>query len=130
MLWNSPVLPRAALPERALLLVVGAVQFVNVLDFMMVMPLGPDFARALGIPTSHLGLVAGSYTAAAAVAGIVGALFLDRFDRRKALAVALLGLVMGTAAGGARAGSGAGRRAGDRGRVRRPRHVARARDRR
>jgi predicted MFS family arabinose efflux permease len=89
-----------ALPERALLFVVGAVQFVNVLDFMMVMPLGPDFAAGLGIPVSRLGLVGGSYTAAAAVAGMAGALFLDRFDRRKALGVALLGLVAGTAAGG------------------------------
>ncbi len=86
--------------ERKLLLILGAVQFVNVLDFMMVMPLGPDFAQGLAIPTSKLGLVGGAYTASAAVAGMAGALFLDRFDRRKALAVALLGLVLGTAAGG------------------------------
>jgi predicted MFS family arabinose efflux permease len=85
--------------ERRLLLLVGAVQFVNVLDFMMVIPLGPDFAAALGIPTSKLGLVGASYTAAAALSGILGAVFLDRFDRRKALGVALAGLVLGTAAG-------------------------------
>jgi len=88
------------LDERKLLFLLGAVQFVNVLDFMMVMPLGPDFARALAMPTSALGLVGGSYTAAAAVSGLVGALFLDRFDRRKALFGALLGLVLATAAGG------------------------------
>jgi predicted MFS family arabinose efflux permease len=86
--------------ERALLFLVGAVQFVNVLDFMMVMPLGPDFAVGLGIPASQLGLVGGSYTGAAAVSGILGATFLDRFDRRRALAVAMLGLVVATAAGG------------------------------
>jgi predicted MFS family arabinose efflux permease len=34
------------------------------------------------------------------VAGLVGSLFLDRFDRRPALAVAMLGLVFGTALGG------------------------------
>ncbi|HSZ82215.1 MAG TPA: MFS transporter [Polyangia bacterium] len=81
------------------MLLVAAVQFVNVLDFMMVMPLGPDFAKGLGIPTSSLGLVSGSYAAAAALAGLLGASFLDRFDRRKALAVAITGLVVGTAAG-------------------------------
>ncbi|HTA21151.1 MAG TPA: MFS transporter, partial [Polyangia bacterium] len=81
------------------MLLVAAVQFVNVLDFMMVMPLGPDFAKGLGIPTSSLGLVSGSYAAAAALAGFLGASFLDRFDRRKALAVAITGLVVGTAAG-------------------------------
>jgi predicted MFS family arabinose efflux permease len=90
---------RGALPERRLLLLIGAVQFVNVLDFMMVLPLGPDFARALGIPTSSLGLVGASYTGAAALSGVVGAFVLDRFDRRKALGVALGGLVVGTAAG-------------------------------
>jgi predicted MFS family arabinose efflux permease len=91
--------PRAV-SERTILFLVGAVQFVNVLDFMMVMPLGPDFAVALGIPQSRLGLIGGSYTAAAAVAGIAGATFLDRYDRRRALAVAMLGLVVGTFMGG------------------------------
>lgn len=80
--------------------IVGAIQFVNVLDFMMVMPLGPDFAAALGIPTSHIGIVGGSYTASAAISGVIGSFFLDRFDRRTALALAMVGLVLGTAAGG------------------------------
>lgn len=88
------------LNERLILVVVAAVQFINILDFMMVMPLGPDFATSIGIPLPMLGLVGGSYTAAAAVSGIVCSLFLDRFDRRPALAVAMLGLVAGTAAGG------------------------------
>jgi predicted MFS family arabinose efflux permease len=85
--------------EGFIILLVAAVQFVNVLDFMLVMPLGPDFARALGIPTANLGLVSGSYAAAASLVGFFGASFLDRFDRRKALAVAMVGLVVGTAAG-------------------------------
>ncbi len=86
--------------ERAVLLLVAAVQFVNVLDFVMVVPLGPDFASALGIPTDRLGLVTGSYTLAAAVAGAAGSGFLDRFDRRTALGFAMTGLVLATAAGG------------------------------
>ncbi|AUX32778.1 MULTISPECIES: MFS transporter [Sorangium] len=90
----------SARSERTILLLVAAVQFVNLLDVMMVMPLGPDLAAALGIPLSDLGLVGGSYTAAAALSGVAGAFFLDRFDRRSALAVAMLGLVVATAAGG------------------------------
>lgn len=86
--------------ERAVIFLIGAVQFVNILDFVMVMPLGPDFAKGLGIDSSHLGYIAGSYTAAASVAGLAGGYFLERFDRRKALAVAMLGLVLATAAGG------------------------------
>jgi predicted MFS family arabinose efflux permease len=86
--------------ERAVVFLIGAVQFVNILDFVMVMPLGPDFARGLGIATSHIGTIGAAYTAAGSVAGVVGSYFLDRFDRRKALAVAMLGLVASTAAGG------------------------------
>jgi predicted MFS family arabinose efflux permease len=89
---------------RGLVLLVAAVQFVNILDFMMVMPLGPDFAVALGIPTSHIGVLGGAYTVSAAVAGILGARVLDRFDRRTALTVAMLGLVAGTALGGVSVG--------------------------
>jgi predicted MFS family arabinose efflux permease len=86
--------------ERMMLFIIGAVQFINILDFMMVMPLGPDFARALDIPLSHVGYIGGSYTAAASVSGLLGAFFLDRFDRKKALVVCLVGLVVGTALGG------------------------------
>jgi len=90
--------------ERRIIFIVGAVQFINILDFMMVMPMGPDFGRALGITNDHLPLIGGAYTAAAAVSGMVCALFLDRFDRRRALGVAMLGLVLGTLAGAAATG--------------------------
>lgn len=86
--------------ERRIALVIAAVQFINILDFMMVMPLGPDFARALDIPAAHIGYIGGSYTAAAAVAGLIGSMLLDRFDRRRALAVAMAGLIVSTALGG------------------------------
>jgi predicted MFS family arabinose efflux permease len=88
-----------ATSERSIIFCVGAVQFVNILDFIIVMPLGPDFSKGLGIPLSYIGYVGGSYTAAACVSGLAGAFFLDRFDRRSALAVAMLGLTLGTVAG-------------------------------
>jgi len=97
----SGVAAARAPSERWLVFLIGAVQFVNIWDFVMVMPLGPDFARALGIPLSKLGLVGGAYTAAAAVAGVLGSTFLDRFDRRQALAVAMTGLALGTLGGAA-----------------------------
>lgn len=81
------------------MLCVGAVQFVNILDFMIVMPLGPDFTAALQIPSAQLGYIGGAYTAAASISGFVCAFFLDRFDRRKALAVCMIGLVLGTLSG-------------------------------
>jgi predicted MFS family arabinose efflux permease len=99
-------MPPPTRSERTIVFLVGAIQFVNILDFMMVMPLGPDFAKALDIPTSHLGYIGGSYTAAAALSGLAGSFFLDRYDRRSALAVAMLGLVAGTFAGGLATGIG------------------------
>lgn len=91
-------MPRPAVTsERMLVFLIGAVQFVNVLDFVMVTPLGPKLAVGLGMAESKLGLIVGSYTAAAAVSGVLGAFFLERFDRKKALGVAMVGLVFGTA---------------------------------
>jgi predicted MFS family arabinose efflux permease len=87
-------------------LLVAAVQFVNILDFMIVMPLGPDFARGLGIPTAQLGLVSGSYALAAALTGFFGASVLDKFERRRALTIAMLGLIVGTALGAGARGLG------------------------
>lgn len=86
--------------ERTILYLIAAVQFVNILDFMMVMPLGPDFSKELGIPLDQLGLIGGSYTAAAAISGLAGSAILDRFDRRSVLAVAMAGLAFATALGG------------------------------
>jgi predicted MFS family arabinose efflux permease len=95
---------RPTVSEPAVIFLIGAVQFVNILDFVMVMPLGPFFTEGLKIDPSYIGVVAGSYTGAAGVAGLMGGYFLDRFDRRKALAVSMLGLVFATAAGGLAAG--------------------------
>lgn len=78
--------------------IVTAIQFVNILDFMMVMPLGPDFARGLSIDPAHLGLVAATYTVAGCLSGLLGAVVLDRFERRSALMVCLAGLGVGTVA--------------------------------
>jgi len=90
-------------PERREVVIaylMAGVQFVNVLDFMMVNPLGPQFSEALSVPTSQLPIIAGSYTAAASVTGVLGSFYLERFDRRSALFVSLIGLAIGTAVGG------------------------------
>lgn len=83
--------------ERAVVLLIAAIHFINILDFMIVMPLGPEFSKELGIGSNRIGDIAGAYTFAAAISGIAGSFFLDRFDRRKALAVSMAGLIVGTA---------------------------------
>ena len=86
--------------EAGLVLVVAAVQLVNVLEFMIVMPLGPDFAHALSFPVDRVGVLGAAYTGAAALSGLLGAFFLDRFDRRRALLACMAGLVAATALAG------------------------------
>ena len=86
--------------EKKLVLLLCVAQFVNVLDFMMVMPLGPDFARGLQVSLSSLGLIGGSYTFAAGIAAVIGSSFLDRFCRKKALTWSLVGLSFATCLGG------------------------------
>lgn len=86
--------------ERLILLLLFLAQFVNILEFMMVMPLGPDFSKAVGIPLSKLGWVGSSYTFAAALAGIGGMFLLGRVPRKKALMVTLAGMSIGTFCGG------------------------------
>jgi predicted MFS family arabinose efflux permease len=77
----------------------GAVQFVVLLDFSLLLPLGPDLVEPLAIPASQLGLLTASYTAAAALSGLSFARVLDRWDRRRALQVTLLGLALASASG-------------------------------
>lgn len=86
--------------ERPVVLIIAAVQFINIVDFMMVTPLGPFFVSGLHIQANDLALLTAAYTGAAGVAGLAGSLFLDRFDRRIALAVSLAGLLVATALGG------------------------------
>ena len=85
--------------ESWLIFVIGAVQCINILDFMMVMPLGPDFAKALDIPVHMVGWIGGSYTFTAALAGLVGAVLLDNFSRKRTLLFFLAGLSLATLSG-------------------------------
>jgi predicted MFS family arabinose efflux permease len=96
----APEAPGRAPSEGLIVFLVGAIQFINILDFVIPLPMGPDLAKGLGFGNSQIGLVGGAYTYAAAVSGLLGSFFLDRFDRRKVVAVAMTGLVVGTAAGG------------------------------
>jgi len=84
----------------AAILIAAMIQFINVMDFMMVMPLGPDFSKALGIPLNAMGEVGGVYTFSAAIVGFAAALFIDRFARKTAILACMAGLIVATFLGG------------------------------
>lgn len=84
--------------EPVLLALLAAVQFTNILDFVIMMPLGPQLMPALGIGPSQFGLVISAYTFSAGTTGLAAAFFLDRFNRKTALLALYLGFGLGTVA--------------------------------
>lgn len=73
--------------ERFFLLPLAGIQFSHVLDFMIMMPLGPILMTAFGIDTHEFGLLVASYSFSAAVSGVLAATFVDRFERKRLLLV-------------------------------------------
>lgn len=74
--------------ERRLLFLLAAVQFVNILDFVMMMPLGPLFIADLGIDPAELGLLVSSYTLAAGLSSLALGRWVNRQPRKRALLAA------------------------------------------
>ncbi len=79
---HPPLTPQR---ERYLLLTLAGIQFSHVLDFMIMMPLGPILIAEFGITTHEFGLLVASYSFSAAASGLLAATFVDRFERRRLL---------------------------------------------
>lgn len=72
------------------------IQFTNVVDFMIVLPLAPKLIDIFGISSGEYNWIVFSYGLSAAVSGLISALFLDRFNRKSALLVTYIGFIGGT----------------------------------
>ena len=79
--------------ELKITLLVLGIQFVTIVDFMMIMPLGPDFARELGLRLDALGLITAAYVFSAATVSFMSARYMDILPRKRALACCLAGLL-------------------------------------
>lgn len=82
--------------ERILLLVLALVQFTNIMDFMIMMPLGPQLMRLFDISPQQFSILVSSYTFTAGIVGFLFSFFIDQFDRKKALQLAYIGFTLGT----------------------------------
>ncbi len=82
--------------EKALLYILATVQFTLIVDFLIIMPLGPQYMRVFSITPGQFGLIVSSYAISAGIAGLAAGLFLDRFDRKQAMLVLYLGFAVGT----------------------------------
>jgi predicted MFS family arabinose efflux permease len=89
-----------------LLAVLAGIQFTHIVDFMIMMPLGPQFMSLFGIGPRQFSFLVSSYTLSAGIVGLVAALFVDRFDRRHALLWLYGGFIAATFACGLAPGYG------------------------
>jgi len=69
--------------ERWLLLTLASIQFTSVLDFMIMMPLGPQLTALFGISAGEFGFLVSAYTFAAGLSGLLAATYIDRFGRKR-----------------------------------------------
>ncbi len=93
--------------ERSLVLILAAIQFTHIMDFMIMMPLGPQLMRVMLISPQQFGLLVSAYTLTAALAALAVAFYTDRFDRRKILLFLYAGFVVSTLLCGIAPGYGA-----------------------
>lgn len=79
-----------------LLASLALVQFTHILDFVIILPLGPHLIRVFNISPSQFGIVVSAYTFSACITGVIGAFFIDHFDRKKVLMTSYFGFGIGT----------------------------------
>ncbi len=82
--------------EKLLLWTLAAINFIHIVDFMILMPLGPQLMRIFDISPREFGLLVSSYTFSAGISSFFGAFFLDRFDRKKILLWVYIGFSIST----------------------------------
>lgn len=84
--------------EWVLLCLMAAIQFSHIVDFMIMMPLGPQLMRLFQIDPQQFGLLVSSYTFAAGISGFAASFFIDRYDRKSSLLFFYIGFAVGTIA--------------------------------
>jgi len=82
--------------ERLYVILLAAIQFIHMVDFVVMMPLGPTLMQDFKIGPTEFGTLVSSYNFSAALFGFCFAMIADRFGRKHSLLVALLGLALGT----------------------------------
>lgn len=82
--------------ERIYIIILAAIQIAHILDFVIMMPLGPQFMRVFSISPAQFSTLVSAYTFSAGIVGFFGALYADHFDRKKFLIFNFTGFIIGT----------------------------------
>ncbi|NPT47833.1 MFS transporter [Paraburkholderia sp. 1N] len=71
--------------ERRLLWLLALTQFTIVMDFMVMMPLGPQIMHSFSITPAAFATAVSAYSWCSGLSGLFAATYIDRFDRRRLL---------------------------------------------
>lgn len=72
----------------------SAVQFCLIVDFMVIMPQGPQLMRSLDISAQEFGSLVSAYTLGAGLFSLLASFVIDRFDRKKTLIRLFIGFAL------------------------------------
>ena len=82
--------------EMLLLILLASINFIHIMDFMIIMPLGSYLMPLFKINPQQFSFIVTAYTFAAGIVGFSAAFFVDRFDRKKVLLTGYAGFIIGT----------------------------------
>ena len=82
--------------ELFILLLLAGINFTNIVDFMVMMPLAPQFQKAFIMNTEQWSFVVSSYGFAAFLSGLLSIFFIDKVGRKKFLILAYTGFIIAT----------------------------------
>jgi multidrug resistance protein len=82
--------------EWALLLVLVAIHFTHMVDFVIIMPLGERLMNELSITPWQFGQIVAVYALSAGIASLLASFAMDRFDRKSVLLVMYAGFASST----------------------------------
>ncbi len=86
--------------EITLLIILSLINFTNIMDFMIMMPLQEFLEISFEITPKQFGFLVSAYAFSAFAASMTASFFVDRFDRKHTLLAAFSGLIAGTIACG------------------------------
>ncbi len=93
---TKPVTSPLTASEWKLVLLLAAINFTHILDFVIVMPLGDQLRHELSITPRQFGFVVSAYGISATITGIIASTVIDRFDRRKSMLISFTGFLIAT----------------------------------
>ncbi|GAB3524431.1 MFS transporter [Emticicia fontis] len=82
--------------EKLLLFILACINFTHIVDFMIMMPLGPQLMQIFNISPRYFGVIVSAYGLSAGISGFLAAFFVDNYDRKKVVLFAYIGFVIGT----------------------------------